>query len=299
MPQTPPTRPGFVRRHLKAIFGVARVLMWTCGKAPRPVGHAVAFAASLGLRRITQRRVRENVAKAFPEWTAARREEHFRAHQRYMVRLRLEAARVLKGPAGEIERVTELHGEENLRRALEKGRGALLVGPHEATWWHAPAICAARGFSVRSVFNSFPLREIEEYLVAGAAWRGIALSVIGRDAADSLRAASRENAVFYLSFDVAVRPSSAARVPLMGALLPVERGPAILARRLRMPVVPVTCFHLPDGRSRVEIGDPIDPATLSADETCVRWAATLERTLRERPEEWWGWGFAELDAGDP
>jgi lauroyl/myristoyl acyltransferase len=296
VPEPTSPRPSFARRHLAEIFAASRVLLWACGKAPRPAGHALAAAASRGLRRITQRRVRENVAKAFPSWTEPQREALFVAHQRYMVRLRLEAARVLEGREGEIERVTTLRGEEHVRRALAMGRGALVVGAHEGTWWHAPAMLAARGLGVKSVFNSFPLRTIEDYLVDRAGRRGIGLSVIGRDATDSLRTASRENAVFYASFDVAVRPESAARFPLAGALLPVERGPAIMARRLRMPVLWVSCEHVADG-SLVTIGEPLDPTTLDADALCARWTSELERTLRERPEQWWGWGFTELDAG--
>ncbi|HET9482265.1 MAG TPA: hypothetical protein VFP98_10965, partial [Candidatus Polarisedimenticolia bacterium] len=101
--------PTLLHRALPAIFLTSRALIELVGRLPRPLGHAVAAAVSVPLRRITWKRCRANIDIFFGPlgWSIAERDRLFRAHQRYMVRLRLEAARVLAGPPGEVEKVTE------------------------------------------------------------------------------------------------------------------------------------------------------------------------------------------------
>ncbi len=304
-PSAAPTeRQGLLRRCLPAIFVTSKALIRLVGHVPRPVGHAIASGVSLPVRRITWNRCRTNMESFFGPIGvgAVERERIFRAHQKYMVRLRLEAARILEGPSDETARVTELEGEEHLTRALEAGRGALLVGGHEGTWWHAPVHLAGRGVPVRAVFNSFPLRSIDRYLVDRARARGIRLSMIDQGAADEFKSCSRDNAVFYLTFDLAVRPQSAALIPFGPTRLPVERGPAILALRLGMPILLVESLHLPQGRSLIRLLPPLDVASLGprrVDALCRVWTERLEARVIERPEQWWPWGFAELQpSGD-
>ena len=305
VPQVPAARPTLLRRMLPVIVPVSKTLVEIVGHVPRPVGHAIAAAVSIPVRRLTRDRCRSNLEAFFaPQgWSVAEREDLFRAHQRYMVRLRLEAARILAGPAEEVERVTRLEGEEHLRAAIGAGRGALLVGVHEATWWHAPTLLACRGYDVRTVFNSFPLKSIDDYLVRRARRRGLRLSLVDQGAADQFRLCSRDNAVFYLTYDLAARPESAGLFPFGPTLLPIERGPAILALRLGMTVVPVECDHLEQGHSLVRLLPPIDPEALGGgrvDALCRHWAARLEARVRRRPEQWWPWGFADLRrATDP
>ena len=288
-----------LRAALPAIFALGRILIAIVGRTPRPIAHAIAAAVSIPLRRITWRTCRRNIDAFFTPlgWTEPQRDRLFRAHQRYMVRLRLDAARVLSGPEAELTRVTELHGEEHLIAARAAGRGVLLVGAHEGTWWHAPTLLARRGHDIRSVFNSFPLATIDEYLVDRARARGIRLSLVDQGAASAFKACSRENAAFYLTFDLAVRPRSAELFPFGRVRLPVERGPAILALRLGMPIIIIECEQLPDGRSLVRLRPPLDPrdaAGRDPDALCRLWVAHLEARVRARPEQWWPWGFAEL-----
>jgi len=298
----PPARTGLARRSLPAIFVTSKALIRLVGHVPRPVGHAIAAAVSVPVRRITWNRCRANMESFFGPIGvgAAERERIFREHQRYMVRLRLEAARILEGPPGETARVTDLEGEEHLTRALDGGRGALLVGGHEGTWWRAPVLLAGRGVPVRAVFNSFPLRSIDRYLVDRAQARGIRLSMIDQGAAEEFKSCSRDNGVFYLTFDLAVRPQSAALIPFGPTRLPVERGPAILALRLGMPILLVESVHLPHGRSLIRLLPPLDVGALGphrVDALCRAWTERLEARVIERPAQWWPWGFAELEPG--
>ncbi len=298
-PPVPVAKPSLLRRMLPVIVPVSKAIVEIVGHVPRPIGHAIAAAVSIPVRRLTRDRCRGNMEAFYaPQgWSAAERDTLFRAHQCYMVRLRLEAARILAGPAGEVERVTHLEGEEHLRAVIAAGRGALLVGMHEGTWWHAPTLLARRGYDVRTVFNSFPLKSIDDYMVRRARRRGLRLSLVDQGAAEEFRACTRDNAVFYLTFDLATRPESAELFPFGPALLPIERGPAILALRQGMTIVPVECEHLARGRSLVRLLPPVRQDLLAegrVDALCRQWVARLEARVRARPDQWWPWGFADL-----
>ena len=152
---------------------------------------------------------------------------------------------------------------------------------------------------MQSVFNSFPLRSIEDYLIKYAGRRGVALSLVQRGAADAMRATSRSNGVFYVSVDLPVRDDGATLYPMGPVDVPLEWGPAILARRLNMPIVPVTCEQVAGGLSSVMLSAPVDPMTVTADELCRRWVADLHERLMTRPEQWWAWGFTQLRPREP
>lgn len=298
------TPPSLVRKALPAILLTSRALVEVVGRIPRPVGRAIAAAVSLPLRQLTWKRCRANIDSYLEPlgWSEAERERVFRAHQRYMVRMRFEAARVISGPPGEVMGLTEITGEEHLNEALARKRGVLLVGAHEGTWWHVPTFLAQRGRDVRSVFNSFPGARTDEYLVRRAREHGIRLSIVDHGAAEQFRACARENALFYMAFDVAIRPPLATPYPFGPVQLPIERAPAILAARLGMTVLPVECAHLPRGRTEIRIRPPLslEPGPLGrADALCRAWTSDLETRVRTRPEQWWAWGFVDLLPRDP
>lgn len=274
--------PSLVRRALPAILLTSRALVEVVGRVPRPLGHALTAAVSVPLRRLTWKRCRANLDAFFAPlgWSEAERERLFRAHQRYMVRMRFEAARVVSGPRAEVARVAEIEGVEHLRTALAGGQGALLVGAHEGTWWHVPMRLARDGFDVRSVFNSFPGAGTDAFLVRRARARGLHLSIVDQGAAEQFRACARENGVFYIAFDVAIKPQLATPFPFGPVRLPIERAPAILAARLGLPVLLAECEHLPRGRSAIRIRAPLEggaSAAARADALCHAWIESLER----------------------
>lgn len=296
--------PSLVRRALPAILLTSRALVEVVGRVPRPLGHALTAAVSVPLRRLTWKRCRSNLDAFFGPlgWSEAERERLFRAHQRYMVRMRLEAARIVSGPRAEVGRVAEVEGEEHLRAALAGGQGVLLVGAHEGTWWHVPMRLARDGFDVRSVFNSFPGAGTDAFLVRRARSRGLQLSIVDHGAAEQFRACARENGVFYIAFDVAIKPPLATPFPFGPVRLPIERAPAILAARLGMPVLLAECEHLPQGRSAIRIRPPLaapPSAVARADALCRAWIASLEARVLARPEQWWAWGFIDLLPPEP
>lgn len=52
---------------------------------------------------------------------------------------------------GEIKNIVRIHGEENLRAAMDKGKGAILATAHLGNWEYAAAWCAQSGYPINGL----------------------------------------------------------------------------------------------------------------------------------------------------
>lgn len=53
--------------------------------------------------------------------------------------------------AGEIKKLVRVHGEENLKAAMERGKGAILATAHLGNWEYAAAWCAQSGYPINGL----------------------------------------------------------------------------------------------------------------------------------------------------
>ena len=192
-----------------------------------------------------------------------------------------------------------LEGEEHLRRALALGRGALLVSGHSATWWFIPALLVAKGYPVTAIFTPIKFPRLERILLKLADRFGVRLAFVGRDAYRAARQAIEHNEILYLTFDVAVRTRRVQSFPFGNSRLQVDQGPAIIASRHSMPSLQAAAVHLGNGRHRVSLYHPgpeeLSPRDSSADHLCRLWTQRLEQEVQRHPEQWWPWGYVNLE----
>jgi lauroyl/myristoyl acyltransferase len=296
----PPSRPvGWVNRCLRAVFlPVFRFLFRQMGTLPP--ARAEPLARALGvLKALPQRRRQgENFAKLFPRLDAREVRTLRARHVRYLARMSIHIARSLHQPAGEVRARVVLRGEEHLRAALARGRGALVVGAHFGTWWHAPGRLAVEGIKVSTVVNSALDAPMASFMERLGSRYGVTLAYVNQDAYGAARDAFQRNEVFYIAFDRSLRPERSLQLPLAGAQLPVDPGPAILALRQRPAVLWVGCHHEPDGTSVVELLPElaIGPGTAlrTAEALSREWVGRLEKDLARWPEQWWPASFSSL-----
>jgi len=281
---------------LPLIFSAAKLAIRWVGRAPRPRALRWAKVFSLPVAAISRKASRRNQRVFFePQgWSSERLSQLDLAYQEYMVRLRTECAACLEAPRERVLAEIQFDGEDLLRDALRGGRGAMVIGTHYGTWWHAPVGLAGRGYPVGAVFNSFPLNGIEGYLVQKARRVGIELNVVDRGAREAIVRASRSNGVFYLTIDVATRERERDWIDFGPALVNVNPGPAILAVRERMPVFYALCEQQSPRGSRIRIVPAAAGPSLRPSQMREEWASLLLKEVRRRPEQWWAWGFVEL-----
>lgn len=264
-----------------------RALPW---RASLRAGAGLGDAARvLGIRR---RVAEENLARAFPERSAAERAAILRAHYREVGRVVAEYARLgelARAPAGEV--VAETRGLEHLEGALAGGRGAILVSGHVGNIELYGAFLSRRhpvDFVVRPLSNPW----VEALLSRQRAAAGVG-QISAAIGTRRVYQALRENRWVAMLADQDARRHGVF-VPFLGTPASTVLGPARIALATGAPIVTGFGFRRRDGRHEIEIGPPLtddlaagDPAAPGAAERLTALhVARLERWVRERPESW-------------
>lgn len=215
---------------------------------------------------------------------------------------------VLLGRRGFDElRYFDVRGLNNLRAALEHGRGVMLLTAHFGYAKWIPRILQAHGFRVRRVVVNDPRGEKKQRIDQWLASRGRLTRYLyertqvyseprsGDDIIASLDVrpiikALSANQIVLIAGD-GVRATSFVQLPLLGQLYPFATGFAKIAAIQGSAVLPI--FAFPVNRNRIiraEIGRPvaISPET-SIEDNVQRYAETLNDQLTLTPHLWQLW----------
>lgn len=264
---------------LEAAFGGARRLSRT---------RALKLGATLGslVRRLGLRTkvARENLTRAFPEWSAGQREDVLRRHYEELGRVALEygsLGRLARAPRGEV--VAEVRNWEYLERL--KGRGAILLSAHFGNFELVGAHLGQShptDFVVKALSN--PL--VEERIRRQRQQAGLG-TIDSSDVRNVYRALRAGRWVGMLADQDARRQGIF--VPFFGVPASTPAGPARIALATGAPIVMGFDFRQPDGRNVIELqtlempeGDRPD----AVEELTRRHVQVLESVVRRRPESW-------------
>lgn len=267
---------------------LAAVLVAGFRALPRRPSLAAGAAAGDLLRGLGVRRrvAAENLARAFPEWTPARRDAVLRAHYRELGRVAAEYARLPELAHAGDDLVT-VRGGEHLEAARAAGRGVILMSGHFGNF----ELLGARlgrlhptAFVVRAMSNP----RVEARLVAMRTRAGVATIDAGR----GVRAVYEE---LRANRWVAMLADQDARrhgvfVPFFGVPASTALGPARIALATGAPIVMGFDRRREDGGHELAIEPPLavaDPrAPDAAERLTALHVAALERAVRRQPESW-------------
>ena len=117
-----------------------------------------------------------------------------------------------------------------------------------------------------------------------------------------VREALGRGELVYLLVDLSIRPERSPCFPLLGASLPMDPGPALLALRQDVPVFWASSYHCEDQRAGLTIKrEPScgsDSELNTRDAILEHWAGRLEQDLRDHPEQWSSLNYVDLKEGD-
>lgn len=113
-----------------------------------------------------------------------------------------------------------------------------------------------------------------------------------------MREVFQQNEIFYLTFDLIARKGYFNWLPFGRAGINIDPGPAILALRYQMMVLPIVTYHSDADHSHVIIHPEMslenETGRLRPNELCECWLGLLHEQIKRHPEQWWAWGFADL-----
>ena len=179
--------------------------------------------------------------------------------------------------------VSQARGTERLER-LEGGMISLTA--HVGNWELAGRLLALRSARPTHVVVA------EEEVRALKRWvrrDGDGVRFVPRSAPTvslQLVAALRRGEVVAVQGDRALGTRGDALVPFFGRPAPFPLGPFVLARALRVPLVPAFCMLDADRRYAVTVPEPLTVAAGGEEDALRAWVALLEDTVRRHPTQW-------------
>ena len=274
-------------------FRVTQVVLGTVGILPVTVGRQVCRGIAR-LAAATRRRERElarrNLRLVYADQSDAWREQMLRRTVLALGETLYATLTVDMLAARGFPGVSEAPGPDGrgalaaLRDLLAKGRGALLVTGHLGCWELLGA-WLAHGLDGAAVVTGTVRNPAVDQLLQDRR-RALGIEPLARDrgARPVLRALAAGLVVGVL-IDQNTGVASA-QTPFLGQPAPTPLGPARIARRRGVPLLPAVIVREDTGWV-VRHGDPIDPAATSDEyELTAQCNRALEDLIRRNPDQW-------------
>jgi len=238
-----------------------------------------------------QRIVKRNLRFAYPEWSDNYIGKVSRHVFENAAKTFLEICQITCFSKEDILKRVRIRGEENLRRAVENPKGAIMISAHLGNWEmaHLAISCYA------SVSMLLVARRIRPEMLN----QGLARvrRRFGNTVVDKSRAlpkmARRLNGgkVLGLLIDQKPKHSRGVDVTFFGKPTTITPAPALLARRYGSPILPAFCIRETDGRLTLIVEPAIQPvktndpgADLKANMQAM--SLSIERAIRAYPDQW-------------
>jgi phosphatidylinositol dimannoside acyltransferase len=197
-----------------------------------------------------------------------------------------------------------IENERVLRDTFAKGRGGVLATPHLGNWdaggrWVAerwPLTVVVEVLRPRMLFDRF----VEHR-------RGLGMTIIplvrGADATGQCLEKIREGQYVALVSDRDLS-GSGVLVRMFGRETKMPPGPAVLALRAGVPLIPACIYMLPEGRWLASVMEPIDGDLKGETPENVailtqRLAESFERLIAREPSQWHAFSRMWLEADRP
>lgn len=215
-----------------------------------------------------------------------------RLARRVFVHFASAAADVLRLPViidQGINRLVTASGMEHLDRAFATGNGVLMITCHFGNWEILGAWLAHNGYRMSGVGTSLFDPRLDSILVETRNNAGYTNIARGKGTREIIRTLKKGEAVGML-IDQDTK-AEGVFVNFFGRPAHTPSGPAVLARRLGLPIVPIFAYLKDDFTYQVECGPPIE-LVKSDDEAAdivaniQKCSDTYEAMIRRFPEQW-------------
>lgn len=239
-----------------------------------------------GRRRLTL----DNLARAFPELSAADRRALCRRSWQHLGLVFVELCALLSRPLDDLLSRISVEGREHLDRAMTTHGRVLALSGHLGNWELLSVAHRVTPYPLAVVVRPLDSRWLNP--IAERLRRRTGVELIDKRGAlrPVLTALARGGMVGILLDQNAAR-SEGVFVPFFGSPASTSRSVALLALRTGAPVVPIFARREADGRHRIMVQAPLDPPKTSDREAAVaeltaRCTEVIEAAIREAPEQW-------------
>lgn len=225
-----------------------------------------------------------NLEMIFPEMDKTTREdlcikvfEHYGMVTADFLRARLRTRE-------DILSTTHVEGKELLDAALAQGRGIILITGHFGNWERLSAWVGASGYPLSVVARDTADGGLNSLLAELRSTTGTKVIPRGNAARPIIEALRRNELVGILPD----QNSDEVFIPFLGKPAGTVLGPGVIADRTQAPVMCMWCVRTGPNQYRMWIEPPLEPAegTVKGEGMMRAIHASLERVIREYPEQW-------------
>lgn len=213
-----------------------------------------------------------------------------RSFRNYM-KLLVDFVRLPRTSDEEVESRVQGEGWEHIDRALEKGKGVLLVGTHLGSWDLAGLALAARGHELYVVAERQRPLWLNRIVRDWREVRGIHLIFMEQVLIPLFRALAR-NQLVGIVVDRPLPEGEGVTVEFFGEIISWPSGPASLALRTGAQILTGYLVRTLDGHFKGEIFPPVEFQPSGDKFEDLRWLSqkivTLqEEVIRRYPDQWY------------
>jgi KDO2-lipid IV(A) lauroyltransferase len=249
----------------------------------------LAFQVMRGYRERMEQNLTAALGDEFPS-VAARKKLVWQAWRNF-ARTVVDTTLLMHISKEKIIATVALQGEDQLRRALEKGKGVLALSAHLGSFTMIGARLAAGGYPFSVVVKHPNHQRFAKLTDDYRAQIGIHTipAKPRREAVRGILKALRQNRIVLVIADEF--KSGDQLVDFFGMKMPAPRGPATLALRTGAMTLPMFATRQPDDSLLLSIGAPIeavvcDDLDASVGATTAVYTRCIEQAIRRYPAQW-------------
>lgn len=186
----------------------------------------------------------------------------------------------------ELKAYCRIEGTEYLDRALEGGRGAIVITPHLGPWEISGAFLASLGYRIHTVALPHPSKRVTRFFSRRRAVWGIHDYPPGECIPRLLRALrAGQTVVLLVDRNYSSRGIT---LPFLGREVTLPNGHIILARRTGAPLMPGLCYYDSDESVVIRIEEPVqlDGSAGDSIEIGVKCLNRVEEHIRRHYDQW-------------
>ena len=189
----------------------------------------------------------------------------------------------------DINKLVSPHGTEHLDRAFATGRGLIMVTCHFGNWEVLGAWLAQNGYPMKVVGTTLFDPRLDRILVETRNSAGYTNIARGKGTREIIRTIKKGEAVGML-IDQDTKAQSVF-VDFFGKPAHTPSGPAVLARRLDVPIIPIFMYLKDDLSYGLECQPPLDLIKTDDEESDIianiqKISDAYEAMIRRFPEQW-------------
>jgi KDO2-lipid IV(A) lauroyltransferase len=189
----------------------------------------------------------------------------------------------------DINKLVTARGIEHLDRAMKTGQGLIMVTCHFGNWELLGAWLAQNGYPMRGVATSLFDPRLDKILVETRNSAGYTNIARGKGTREIIRTIKKGEVVGML-IDQDTK-AQGVFVDFFGKPAHTPYGPAVLARRLDVPIIPIFMYLKEDLSYSIECQPPLDLVKTDDEKSDItantqKISDAYEVMIRQHPEQW-------------